>query len=74
MSNMPAVDKQKVSLQLPIRIVAKVDHAARAAGLSRNEISAALLDRGTADVKLTKEEVDAINSKIKENIDARDNH
>ena len=73
MSNMPAVDKQKVSLQIPIRLVAKMDHMATAAGLSRNDIATSLLDRGTANVELTVEEVEAINAKIKENINARNN-
>ena len=71
MSNMPAVDKQKVSLQIPIRLVAKMDHMANAAGLSRNDIATSLLDRGTTNVQLTVEEVEAINAKIKENINAR---
>lgn len=73
MSNMPAIDKRKVSLQLPIKTILKVDHMASASGLSRNEVATAILDRGTAHVQLTDEELDALAREIKENRDAR-NH
>lgn len=71
MSDMPAVDKMRVGLLLPIRLVAKLDHIANTSGFSRNEVVNTLLQRETANVVLTDEELEAINRKIKENQDAR---
>ena len=41
MSNMPDVTKRKVSLQIPIKTILKMDNMAGASGLSRNEVAAA---------------------------------
>lgn len=71
MSNMPAVDKKRVSLLLPIRVVVKVDRAAKILGLSRNEITSAILDKGTADVQLTHEDIDAISKEMEDNLAKR---
>jgi hypothetical protein len=74
MSDMPAIDKMRVGLLLPIKTIAKVDHIAQQSSFSRNEVINVLLDRATANVSLTEEELDAVNQKIKENANARRNH
>lgn len=73
MANMPAIDKRKVSLLLPIRTVVKLDKAARLLELSRNEIAAAILDKGTNNVELTKEELDEIHAEMEINLEKRKN-
>lgn len=67
MPNMPNPEKQKVSLQLTLRAIARMDHIAKAAGFSRNEVAQTLIDRGTADVVLTDEEQAEVNAKIERN-------
>lgn len=71
MSNMPAVDKRKVSLQLPIRVIVKVDRAAKTLGLSRNEVASAILDKGTAGVELTKTDLEEISKEMEANLAKR---
>lgn len=74
MPNMPNPEKQKVSLQLTLRAIARMDHIAKAAGFSRNEVAQTLIDRGTADVILTDEEQAEVNAKIERNRRERKNH
>lgn len=71
MSNMLAVDKQKICFQLPIRLVARLDKMAVAASMSRNEIVNVILAREADNVPLTEEDIDEINKKIRKNIHAR---
>ena len=71
MSNMLAVDKQKICFQLPIRLVHRLDKMAAAAHLSRNEIVNAILEREAGKVELTEADLDKINQKIRKNIHAR---
>lgn len=71
MSNMPAVDKKKVSLQLRIKTIAKIDHMANASGLSRNAVANAILDEGTATVLLTDDEENEVMNEIKKNKENR---
>lgn len=71
MSNMPAVDKRTVSLQLKIKVIAKLDQIARVSGLSRNQIANTMLDEGTKHVLLTDEELEEVNDAIKKNRDKR---
>lgn len=67
MSNMPAIDKTKVSLQLPIKTIVKMDRAAKAIRVSRNEIATAILDKGTSHVELTQSDIEKIAKKMEEN-------
>ena len=67
MSNMPAVDKRKVSLQLRIKTIAKLDHIAKASGLSRNAVANAIIDEGTAGVLLTDQEEEEVMNEIRKN-------
>lgn len=71
MSNMPAIDKKKVSLQLKITTVKKIDHIAKASGLSRNEVANMLLDQGTDTVSLTAEEIQEVSAEMKANAKKR---
>jgi len=71
MSNMPDVTKRKVSLQIPIKTILKMDNMAAASGLSRNEVAAAILDRGTANVTLTDEDLAKFEEEVRRNRDAR---
>ena len=71
MTNMPDVTKRKVSLQLPIKTVLKVDRMAEASGLSRNEVAAAILDRGTSHIVLTDEDLAKFDEEVRRNRDAR---
>lgn len=71
MSNMPAIDKRKVSLQLPIKVIVKLDRAAKMVSLSRNEIASAILDKGTAGVELTKEDIKEITKEMEANREKR---
>jgi len=73
MSNMPDITKRKVSLQLPIKTILKMDRMANASGLSRNEVATAILDRGTASVELTDEDLAKFEEEVRRNRDAR-NH
>ena len=67
MSNMPAVDKRKVSLQLPIMVIVKIDRASKTLSMSRNEIASAILDKGTSHIELTKSDIDLIHKEMEEN-------
>lgn len=71
MSNMPDITKRKVSLQIPIKTVLKVDRMAAASGLSRNEVASAILDRGTAQVELTDEDLALFEEEVRRNRNAR---
>lgn len=71
MSNMPATHKKKVSLQLKIETIAKIDHAAKAANVSRNEMTQMYLDRATSRVSLTAEEIQAVADEQKRNEENR---
>ena len=71
MGNMPAVDKVSRSVQLPRLLLAKLDHRAKETGFNRNQIINMILDEATQDVVLTDDELDEVNRKIKEAIDAR---
>ena len=71
MSNMPAIDKRKVSLQIPIKTILKVDRMASASGLSRNEVASAILDRGTAHIELTDEDLEKFEEEVRRNRNAR---
>ncbi len=71
MSNMPDVTKRKVSLQIPIKTILKMDRMASASGLSRNEVASAILDRGTAHVALTDEDLAMFEDEVRRNRDAR---
>jgi len=71
MSNMPDVTKRKVSLQIPIKTILKMDNMAKASGLSRNEVASAILDRGTAGVQLTEEDLAKFNDEVRRNQNAR---
>lgn len=71
MSNMPDVTKRKVSLQIPIKTILKMDSMANASGLSRNEIASAILDRGTAHVVLSDEDLAKYEEEVRRNRDAR---
>ena len=71
MSNMPDVTKRKVSLQIPIKTILKLDSMATASGLSRNEVAAAILDRGTSHVELTDEDLAKFDEEVRRNRDAR---
>ena len=71
MSNMPDVTKRKVSLQIPIKTILKMDNMAKASGLSRNEVASAILDRGTAGVQLTEEDLEKFNDEVRRNQNAR---
>ena len=71
MSNMPAVDKKIISVQLKLRTIAKLENMAKASGLSRNLIVNAILDDGTSHVLLTDDELNEVTDAIKQNRDAR---
>ena len=71
MSNMPDVTKRKVSLQIPIKTILKMDNMAAASGLSRNEVAAAILDRGTAHIALTDEDLANFEEEVRRNRNAR---
>jgi hypothetical protein len=71
MSNMPAIDKRKVSLQIPIKTILKVDRMAEASGLSRNEVASAILDRGTKHIELTDEDLLKFEEEVRRNRNAR---
>ena len=73
MPNMPNPEKQKVSLQLTLRAIARMDHIAKASGFSRNEVAQTLIDRATADVVLTDDEQAEVNAKIERNRRERKN-
>jgi hypothetical protein len=64
---MPAIDKRKVSLQLPIKVIVKMDRASKTLNISRNEIASAILDKGTANVELTKSDLEAIHNEMEDN-------
>jgi hypothetical protein len=68
---MPAIDKRKVSLQLKIETIAKIDHAAIAAHLSRNAVVQGYLDKATEEIVLTPEEIQEVAEEIKMNSEAR---
>jgi len=70
---MPAVDKRKISLQLPIKTIVKLDKVVKNSGLSRNEVANAMLDRATANVVLDDEDLETINSEIRSNREKRGN-
>lgn len=72
MSDMPAIDKRKVSLQLRVETIAKIDHVAKAAMMSRNAVVSSYLDAATEHVTLTAEEIQAVADEIKKN--ARKRH
>ena len=71
MSNMPDVTKRKVSLQIPIKTILKVDRMATASGLSRNEVASAILDRGTSHIELTDEDLAKFEEEVRRNRNAR---
>lgn len=73
MPNMPNPEKQKVSLQLTLRAIARMDHIAKTSGFSRNEVAQTLIDRATADVVLTDDEQAEVNAKIERNRRERKN-
>ena len=73
MSNMLAVDKQKICFQLPIRLIVRLDKTARDSSLTRNELVNVILEREVKNVPLTEEDVEKINEKIRKNIHARTN-
>lgn len=69
---MPAVDKRRVTLLLPIRVIVKMDRAAKlVGGISRNAIATLILDSGTADVELTQADIDEIKAEMEANLAAR---
>jgi len=67
MSNMPDVTKRKVSLQIPIATIVKIDKISLASGLSRNEVSSAMLDKATSTVILDDDDIEKINAEIRKN-------
>lgn len=67
MSNMPAIDKRKVSLQLPIKVIVKLDRASKTLQMSRNEVASAILDTGTSHVELTKKDIESISEEMEAN-------
>lgn len=67
MSNMPDITKRKVSLQIPIKTILKLDSMATASGLSRNEVASAILDRGTSHVELTDEDIAKFEDEVRRN-------
>ena len=67
MSNMPDVTKRKVSLQIPIATIMKIDKISLASGLSRNEVSSAMLDKATSAVVLDDDDIEKINAEIRKN-------
>lgn len=71
MSNMPAVDKRKVSLQLPIKTIVKMDKICNSSGLSRNEVASVLLDKGTSHVELDEDDMRIISDEIRSNREKR---
>ena len=71
MSNMLAIDKKKVSLLLPIRVVVRMDKAAKMLNVSRNEVASAMLDSGTTHIELTHEDIEAIRSEMEANREKR---
>lgn len=71
MSNMPAVDKRKVSLQLPIKTIVKMDKICNSSGLSRNEVASVLLDKGTSHVELDEGDMRIISDEIRSNREKR---
>jgi len=73
MSNMPAIDKRKVSLQLPIKVIVKMDRASKTLNVSRNEIASAILDKGTSSVELTKSDLEKIHKEMEGNRAKRKN-
>ena len=73
MSNMPAIDKRKVSLQLPIKVIHALDKMANKVNFSRNEMASAILANGTSKVKLDDDDIKAINEEIRRNREARGN-
>jgi len=71
MSNMPAIDKVRTSLLLQIKTLRKLDKAGKAAGLSRNEIANALLDKATINVELDEKDIEFITSEMRKNREKR---
>ena len=71
MSNMPDITKRKVSLQLPINTIVKMDKMGDAAGLSRNEIASAMLDKATSHVILEDSDIEKIDAEIRRNREKR---
>ena len=55
----------------PIKTILKVDRMASASGLSRNEVASAILDRGTAHIELTDEDLAKFEEEVRRNRDAR---
>ena len=72
MSNMPDVTKRKVSLQIPIETIVKIDKISLASGLSRNEVSSAMLDKATSTVVLDDDDIEKINAEIRKNRKSRE--
>ena len=72
MSNMPDVTKRKVSLQIPIATIAKIDKISIASGLSRNEVSSVMLDKATSSVDLDDDDIENINAEIRKNREKRE--
>ena len=71
--NMPDVTKRKVSLQLPISTIVKIDKIGKSSGLSRNEVTSVMLDKATAKVILNDSDLDKINAEIRSNREKRNN-
>ena len=71
MSNMPAIDKVRTSLLLQIKTLRKLDKAGKAAGLSRNEIANALLDKATINVELDEKDIEFITNEMRKNREKR---
>ena len=69
---MPDVTKRKVSLQIPIATIAKIDKISIASGLSRNEVSSAMLDKATSSVDLDDDDIEKINAEIRKNRQKRE--
>jgi len=67
------VEKMRVSLLIPIKTVVKIDRMAADSRvvMSRNEVVAVLLERGTRDIVLTDDDLDTIKDRIRRNRDAR---
>ncbi|MCL2103597.1 MAG: hypothetical protein FWH21_00860 [Kiritimatiellaeota bacterium] len=71
MMNMPDVTKRKVSLQLPIATIMRIDKMAQTICVSRNEIATVMLDKATAGVVLTDGDLKKINAEIRRNREKR---
>ena len=71
MSGMLAIERCRFSIAVKIMLVAKLDKAAKASGITRNEIINIYLEREAKNIKLNKEELDAVLAQIKKNEDKR---